>query len=173
MLMERSPKELERMRQKLQREQETLRTDLARVEVELEQVDEAITRVGRKRGSKQVQFHGGAAVMSGGRTARDYVRDVLHAGHGPLTPQRIFELAHADGYTGSMSGIHNALPKLIEAGEARKVRDGVYDRASASNPFVPNGNGSSHNHTSQLLPESSPLDGEEGGSEATRQGVGT
>jgi hypothetical protein len=129
MLASQPPQELERLRAKMQTEHERLTSDMARLNVEIAQVDEALGRQARRRNTSFVVTH----TRRGPRTP-DRVLAVLQGAPEPMSPNDIVEVLRTDGFTGSVSAVHNALAKLTKAGDVRKpVEDAPLYEATSRN----------------------------------------
>lgn len=128
MLAERPPHELQRLREKMSAERTKLTDEMARLDLELEQVDEALARQARRRGvTMQVRK---------GPTTQDLVLALLRR-VGPTGPTDIFDALQADGFQGSISAVYNALRKLQDKGDVRKDDDSSLYEAASRNGSAP------------------------------------
>ncbi len=131
-LAKQSPVELANDREKKQ-------AALARLTVEIEQVDAAIalqareakpprTRSGRKQGN-----------------SRKRVLDIVASSDGPVSPAQIKHAMAEHGKTLSGGGLYQLIKRLVEDGELHKIADGEYTlpARNGDDPSGPTENGAS------------------------------
>jgi hypothetical protein len=137
LLAERPTEELEALRQKAHAER-------ARVEVELQQFEEALALKAR-RGPRQTRT---TAAKPGGTRKR--VLDAVASSPDPISPAQVIAKLREAGSSPSGGAIHNMLARLIEAGDVAKVADGQYTLASR-NGTSNDAEGPSRNGTTEPL----------------------
>jgi hypothetical protein len=113
----------ERPTDELTRARDKMRAEVARLTVELEQVEEALARAARKGGKTPKR-----TAKAG--TARAQVLDYFRRNDRPLSPAEVYGALRLEGFAGSKSAIYNAFGKLHADGEIAKVNDGQYVLAS-------------------------------------------
>jgi len=92
-----------------------------RLQVEIEQIDEALARVGRRRTARDSQ--GGPKTST-----RRRVMDVIGEGGRAMSPAEVIEALNAQNLPTPKSGaIHNMIGRLAREGDLAKVGDGLYD----------------------------------------------
>lgn len=116
LLSERSPAELEGMR-------ERLRADLNRTTVELEQIEGAIRVQNRPARSNSPRSGG----RRGKASTRQRVLAVVGASETPIGPAAIKRAMEAEGgFVPSGGSLYSTVKRMTEQGELRKVADGEY-----------------------------------------------
>jgi hypothetical protein len=118
LLSERSATELESIRDKA-------RADLARLTVELEQIEAALVLQGKAaKGQRSYAAHRPAGKVG---SSRNRVLKIVAASDGPISPAQIrHAMAEQGGHTLSGGGLYTLIKRLTEEGELRKIADGQY-----------------------------------------------
>lgn len=129
-LAERSPAELESIRDKA-------RVELNRITVELEQVEEALTlqqraTKGRPQATKQPRAKSGSS--------RERILKIVTASSGPMSPSQIRDAIAAEGGRQFAGGsLYAMIKRLTEEGALHKVSDGLYMLPSPDDDSSPHG----------------------------------
>jgi hypothetical protein len=124
LLAERPEGELRKLRDKGRAELARVERERARVEVELAQLEEALQRQQRRSGSAR------RTAQRSGPTVRDRVRAIFENSEGTKSPSEITTILQSEGYSGSKSGVYNALAYLLDESFLAKAGDGLYELAS-------------------------------------------
>lgn len=130
LLSNRPPEELEGLRAKMQAEKDKLAQEVARLDIELQQVEDAITRQSRRKASK------GGSPSTGGVPAWQRVLTFIEESDQPVSPADTRAALSRAGYSGGKSAVYNAFTRLLQMDKIVKVGEGLYTTAP------PNGNGS-------------------------------
>lgn len=129
LLAERPAHELLESRAKAQAE-------LARLTVEVEQIDQALAKQAQQQ-ARRPGTRGRRKGASGG--TRERVIQVVRAAPGDtISPAQIIAAMRADGSSVSSGAIRNMIRRLVEEGDIDKVREGVYKLASRNGSSPPN-----------------------------------
>jgi hypothetical protein len=99
---------------------EKARTDLARLTVELEQVEAALALQARA-----AKPHRSRSGRKQGNT-RKRVLDIVASGDGPMSPAQIRQVMTEQGKALSGGGLYTLIKRLVDEGELRKIADGQY-----------------------------------------------
>lgn len=112
--------ELEALKKKMQTERQKLADEAARLEVELQQVEDALARQARRQSSSK-------AASAGSTPVWQLVLDFLRQHQGPATPADVNAALRAQGYKGSDSAIYNSFKRLVDMHEILRMGDGIYE----------------------------------------------
>jgi hypothetical protein len=116
LLAQRSPAELEGMRDRL-------RTDLNRLTVELEQVQAAI----KAQRPRKASGHTAPRRSHGKASTRERVLAIVAASEAPIGPAAIKRAMEAEGgFVPQGGSLYSTVKRLTEQGELHKVADGEY-----------------------------------------------
>jgi transposase len=129
-----SAEELQGLRAKMRSELDKLAETRQRLEMELAQVEEAISKQSRQRGSKNAAKRRVASSASKptqtGPTTRELVAALLKERGTAFSPSAIHAELREEGFAGSPTAVYNALVKLQAADIIAKVGEGLYEFAS-------------------------------------------
>ena len=140
----------------LQRARDQMRADISRLTVELEQVEEALTRQSRRtpRSARLPAQPGGT---------KKHILDVVDAHSEPLLAAAIHEALEQEGFTGSRGTVHTTLGRLVNAGTLEKIGEAGslrYQRPSRNGASAAASSGPAKNGaTESLLPATGPQGG--------------
>jgi hypothetical protein len=125
LLSSRPSGELESLRKRMKSEREKLTEEIARIDIELRQVNDALARQTRRKPAK-----GARAAAAPPAWVR--VLQVIESADGPVSPADAAAALQQSGYKGTKSAIYNAFKRLSDAGKIEKVGDGLYKFASSN-----------------------------------------
>ena len=117
----------ERPEDELRKLQREIQQELARLEVEAQQVEQALARKTRRSPSRSTR----RAPKAGGTRKR--LLDAVAAHDGPISPSEIIDALRQQGVTVSAGSIHNMIGRLTRGGELTRVAEGQYTLASQDN----------------------------------------
>lgn len=121
LLAERPTHELERMR-------EQARETASRLQVEMDQIEEALAKQAR---SKQVRRPSRQGTGSGSTGAKAKILEMLSTSAQPLSPAEIERGLAGAGIKTTRGAIHTALGRAMKAGQVKRVAEGRYTAASS------------------------------------------
>lgn len=144
LLSERAPAELESIREKAQ-------ADLARLTVELEQVEAALAL--QARAARGQRFQGHRPAGKAGST-RNRVLKIVGASDGPISPAEIKRaMAEQGGRQLAGGSLYSMIKRLTEAGALQKIDDGQYTLPTRNGDHAsePTENGASARPSTEAL----------------------
>lgn len=100
----------------LQAMRDAVQKELARLTVEVQQIDQALSKKSRRNRS-----------AAGGRLTREQVWEVVRSAALPLTPSEVHTLLAQEGSTASLNSVRNHLARLVDKnGMLARYPDGKF-----------------------------------------------
>ncbi len=123
------------------------RGEIARLQVELQQVEEALGRQARGKSHRPRSTMSRQPAKPG--STRKRILDFMSGQERPASPIQIRTAINEQGAGLKGASIYNAIGRLVESGDLRKVADGQYQLASRNGSTGESHTGPSENGTGE------------------------